>query len=307
VEPYRVPKGSGTPEVSAARIVKVEKKKKKKKVLVNPQSAISFHVPDLDDSPLLKQVEEMTQLTYMADPNRVLAAGTGGKMGVGGGKTGGWPDGMDKSLVRLIRMEYDGPGWDDGMDAVSRADMNFLDAFRKMTGFNTARQSESHPISWLRKYRKGFAPPFVYMTGSGQINVSAQDLKILRQYLYDGGMLFADCGSGYWDRNFRTFVRNLCPGEPLLVVADDDPLFQVPFSFPNGAPPLWHHGGMRAMGIKHKGRWIVFYHPGDINDAWKTGSSGMDPRLASGAIEMGVNIIYYSFTHYLELTRAYRK
>jgi hypothetical protein len=81
----------------------------------------------------------------------------------------------------------------------------------------------------------------------------------------------------------------------------------MPYVFPNGAPPLWHHGGNRALGAKHKNRWVVFYHPGDINDAWKTGHSGMDPQLANGAIEIGVNVVYYSFTHYLEMTRKYRK
>jgi hypothetical protein len=64
---------------------------------------------------------------------------------------------------------------------------------------------------------------------------------------------------------------------------------------------------MRAQGVKYKGRWAIFYHPGDINDAWKTGHSGLDPKLAEGAIEMGVNIVYYSFTYYLELTRKDRK
>ena len=65
------------------------------------------------------------------------------------------------------------------------------------------------------------------------------------------------------------------------------------------------------MGVKAKvngrERWVVFYHPGDINDAWKTGNSGLDPDTADGAFRMGVNIIYYAFTHYLEDTRKYRK
>ena len=81
----------------------------------------------------------------------------------------------------------------------------------------------------------------------------------------------------------------------------------MPYSFPNGAPPLWHHGGSRALGIKHKNRWVVFYHPGNVHDAWKTGHSGLDPRLAQGAIEISINVVYYAFTHYLEETRSYRK
>jgi hypothetical protein len=306
-----VPKGSGTPSVAGGPKVVIKKaqkvKKKKRRFMLNPQSAISFHIPDLDESDVIKKVEEASQLTYVADSTRVMGTGTGGKMGAGGGKQGGWPDGMEGAKVRFIRLEYNGPGWDDGMDAVSRADMNFLDTFRKLTGFATATRSESHSISLLSKYPKGMAPPFVYMTGSGEIQVPDRDVRTLRDYLMDGGMLFADCGSPRWDSQFRSLAQRVFPGEPLTTIADDDPIFQQPFTFANGAPPLWHHGGMRAQGVKYKGRWAIFYHPGDVNDAWKTGRSGMDAKLAEGAMETGVNIVYYAFTHYLELTRKYRK
>jgi len=310
VEPYRVPKGSGTPQVLSGPkvVVKTKKvKKKKKKFVLNPRSAISFHRPDLDDSDVSKKVEEASQATYVADSTRVMGTGAGGKMGAGGGKKGGWPDGMENAKVRFIRLEYDGPDWEDGMDALSRADMNFLDAFRKLTGFPVATQGESHPISRLADYPKGMAPPFVYMTGAGDIRVTEREIGTLRDYLMSGGMLFADCGSPRWDGPFRNLAQRLFPGEPLTTISDDDPIFQAPFTFANGAPPLWHHGGMRAQGVKYKGRWAIFYHPGDINDAWKTGHSGMEAQMAEGAIEMGVNIVYYAFTHYLELTRKDRK
>jgi len=302
VEPYRVPKGSGNPVVELIKIVKPKPKEKKKKYLVNPNSAISFYIPQLDDSDVSQKVDKETQLTYQADASRVL-----GKMGAGGGKQGGWPDGMDKAVVRFIRLEYDGRGWNDGMDPLTRADMNFLAEFRKLTGFKVAAQSESHPIAALKKYPKGFAPPFVFMTGEAGIQVSESDVKILRDYLQDGGMLFADCGSPQWHSAFRSFITRVLPGNPLLTIADDDPIFQAPYTFAHGAPPLWHHGGTRALGVKYRNRWAVFYHPGDLNDAWKTGHSGLDPRLANGSIEMGVNIVYYAFTQYLELTRHHRK
>lgn len=301
VEPYRVPFGSGNPVVALVKIVK-PKKEKKKKFILRPDSAIYFNVPDLDQSEMLKQVQEMSQLTYKADPNAMA-----GKMGRGGGTTGGWPEGVKDGLIRFIRLEYNGPGWDDGMDSVSRADINFLQEFQKLTGFKVAPKGEAHAIRLLRKYEKGFAPPFVYMTGHGGISVSADELKVLRDYLMDGGMLFADCGSPGFDRNFRHFASAIFPGEPLRVIADDDPIFQMPYTFASGAPPLWHHGGWSAMGIKYKGRWVVFYHPGDVNDAWKTGHSGMNPELARGAFQMGVNIVYYAFSNYLELTAKYRK
>ena len=311
VEPYRIQKGSGTPQVAGGPKVVIKqqkvKKVKKKKFLLNPQSAISFHRPDLDESDVSRKVEEASQLTYVADPNRLMGSGTGGKLGAGGGKKGGWPDGMDNAKVRFIRLEYDCPGWDDGMDAVSRADINFLEAFKKMTGFNVAAQGESHSVALLAKYPKGMAPPFVYMTGAGDIQMSDRDVRTLRDYVMDGGMLFADCESQRWDAAFRSLMRRVFPGDDLATIADDDPIFQAPFVFANGAPPLWHHGGMHAQGVKNKGRWVVFYHPGDLNDAWKNGRSGVDPQLGEAAVEMGVNVVYYSFTHYLELTRKDRK
>lgn len=306
VEPYRVPKGSGNPVVALVKVVKPQPKKKKpKKYILRMDTAIIFHIPDLDESEIQKEVKEMTELTYKTD--KWAANARAGKMGAGGGKQGGWPLGMENGKVRFIRLEYRGLKWDDGMDPVSRADMNFLDEFKKLTGFKIGDRGECHPIRYLAKYDKGYAPPFVYMTGEGGIEVSERDLKILREYLMEGGMLFADAGSPQFGQAFRRLAPSILPGERLVEIADDDPLFQEPYAFPNGAPPLWHHDGNRALGMKYKGRWAVFYHPGDVNDAWKTGNSGMRKDLAEGAFQMGVNVVYYSFTRYLELTRKYRK
>ncbi len=306
VNPYLIPEGSGNPVIGMVQVVK-PKKQSNKRVVLNPQSAISFHPPNLDDSSVAQDVDESTTQTYVTDATSVHQRGGVGGLGAGGGGKGGWPDGMKNAVVRFIRLEYDGEGWDDGMDPTLRSDMNFLDEFKKTTGFKTAGRGESHSIRLLDDYPKGFAPPFVFMCGHGQINVSTKDLEILRKYLLDGGMLFADCGSVQWDRSFRSFVQALFSGETLLVVPDDDPIYQQPYVFENGAPPLWHHGGNRALGIKRGRRWMVYYHPGDIHDAWKIGHSGMSPELTRRAYQLGINIVYHAFTHYLEETRKYRK
>ncbi len=312
VTPYRVPKGKGEPVVNVAKMVVVKKlKKQKKKVVVNPNSAISLYVPDLNDSKIEVEVELESRETYVADPQRIMnTLGTpkAGNMGKGGKGKGGWPDGMENHLVRIIRMEYNGHGWDDGMDSASRADLNFLNKFKELTSFNVATKPESHPIRLLRKYPKGYAPPFVFMTGDRSFTISGADTKIFREYVLGGGLIFADCSSPEWGNAFRQYVQSqLLPGHAILNIADDDPLFQQPYSFPNGAPPLWHHAGTRVWGVKHNGRWLVYCHPGDLHDAWKTGHSGMDPRLAEDGIRVGINVIYYAFTQYLEQTKGFRK
>jgi len=302
IEPYRVPYGSGQARVTRVMRVVRKQKKQRKRFLLRRNAAIYWDIPDLNESSIAREVDEDTQLPWQADRNAVH-----GKMGAGGGKKGGWPDGVPGGKIRFIRLEHRGRDWDDGMDARSRADINFLAFLRKEVPFPVARAGEAHPIRLLARYPKGFAPPFVYLTGSDSVQASSTDRRVLREYLLDGGMLFADAGSARWDHSFRGFIRSVFPDKRLIDIADDDEIFQMPYTFANGAPPLWHHGGYRAMGIKHKGRWIVFYHPGDINDAWKTGHSGMDAEIADKAFQIGVNIMYYSITKYLELTRKYRK
>ena len=300
VRAYRVPLGSGGPMVMVVRMYK-PKQKKKRMMMLDLKSAIVFHQPDIDDSRLLQDVDEETRVTHVATTAHA------GKMGAGGGKEGGWPDGSDKAEFRFIRLKYNGSQWDDGMAEFQRSDRNFLEYFHTLTGFKVAKFPEAHPISQLKNYPKGYAPPFIFVTGNESINTTTGEEKILRDYLLDGGMLFADCGGANWDGAFRSLMQRVFPEKPLLDIPDDDPIFKMPYEFQNGAPPLWHHGGMRALGIKHNSRWCVFYHPGDIHEAWKTGNSGIKRDQADQAFQMGVNVVYYSVTNYLQLTRKYRK
>lgn len=303
-EAYRVPKGTGEPVVTMVRMVK-PKKKKKKTLSLRPNSAIIFTIPDLDDTEVDQLLEEQSQVTYVASANAKA-----GKMGKGGPGKGGWPEGMDKYKIRFIRLDHGGIGWDDGMDAQTGADINFLHAFAKATGFSKiASKGESHAIRVLKKYPKDGFPPFVYMTGNGHMGrVSSNDIKILREYCLNGGMLIGDAGSPQFHESFTRFMRQVFPDKPLLDIADDDMLYQLPYGFPNGAPAFWHHGGRRALGIKHEGRWCVFYHPGDMNDAWKSpGYTDVTPEMRQAAVNLGVNIVYYAFNQWDDAVAKARK
>jgi len=302
IDPYRAPYGGGKTAVMLLVKRYKPKKKPRKKYVLNMDSAIIFHIPDLDESKIYEEVEEMTQLRYTAD-----ATAAYGKLGDGDAAQAGWQDGFKDGVVRFIRIKHSGRGWDDGMDSRSRADLKFLEKFRELSGGQKdADDTEHNAIRLLKRYPKDQSPPFVYITGQGHFNIPERDVKALRKFLLNGSMLFADCGSREFDGSFRHFATRLFPGAPLRPIADDDPIFQLPFAFPHGAPPLWHHGGTRAMGVKHGGRWIVFYHPGDLNDAWKTGHSGLDGDMAQGAFHMGINIVYYSFMRYFEATKKHR-
>ena len=289
MSPYEIPKGSGKEVVEVVQVQRVQPQEKR--FVLNLNSPIIYYIPDSKDSDVLKEVTEQTEMEYEASQL------TPGKIGKGGGDTGGWPDGMEDARVRFIRLKYNGGDWDQNMG--QGADHNLLLYFNKLTGFKIASDTEAVTASQLARFPSGKAPPFIYLTGSGNINLSGRDIRLLRQYcLEEGGMIFAD-NAYRFDRSFRNLVRQLFPGKPLVDIADDDPIYQQPFLFPNGTPPIFQHSGTRALGVKHQGRWVVFYHQGDIGDAWKTGHSGIGEQKAMRAYKMGINVMYYAFTRYL--------
>jgi hypothetical protein len=305
VDPYRVPKGSGNPVVAIVKMVKPKPKKKKKAITVNPNSAIVFDKPDLDNTEADEQMKEMTEHKYEV----ASTSGAPGKLGKGGGTDGGWPEGMEDYKIRFIRLDHGGVGWDDGMDETG-ADVNFLREFAQVTGFRKiARSGESHSIALLRKYPRDGFPPFVYLTGNGAMGrTTPSDETILREYCLGGGLLVADAGSLAFDQSFRYFIRKVFPDKPLVDIADDDELYRLPFMFPDGAPAFWHHGGRRALGIKHEGQWAVFYHPGDMNDAWKSsGYTDVSPEMRASAMHLGINLVRYAFDRWNDAVAKVKK
>ena len=179
---YGIPKGAGQETIEQIKVVK--KKKKKKQYVLNPNADIIWDTPPPDED-VFEDMEEETSQTYTADTSR------GGKLGKGGKGPGGWPDGMANAAVQFIRLKHSGARWNQQMDA----DVNFLNAFHKMTGLKIDPTPKVRTVSDLAKYRKGFEPPFIFMTGEGRIGLSASEKKALREYTIEKtGMLFADNG-----------------------------------------------------------------------------------------------------------------
>jgi len=290
---YEIPKGSGKPVITQVQVKRI-KKEKPEKLLLNMDSPIIWERPKLKDIKILEEIRQETAETYQANKNI-------GKLGDGGGDTGGWPHGMANARVRFIRLKYDGSGNTWNVNMGYGYDYNMLLEFNRITGFKIADNTEHKEISRLARFRKGKAPPFVYMTGRGGISLSSKEITTIRNYcLVEGGMIVADSAGGHFDRSFRSICKRLFPGKQLVDVPDDDPLYREPYLFPNGAPPLWHHNNnYRPQGIKHEGTWVVYYHSGDMGDAWRTGHSGSSKAVTDRAYKLGINIMYYTFTRYL--------
>ena len=308
---YALPKGSGTASVGGGEeegfgsAHQETAQENRKKFAVNPHSSIIFFTPDIDSE---SKVLEMTRLGPAA------YAATGGKDDGewGGGAGGRWakaaaPRAVGPRVWKGPRSGFSAsvPRRKLGLPPGLVADFNMIRAFAEITGFQVESFTENIPIDALKRFPKHHAPPFVYITGTRGLELSAAEAKILRWYLLDeGGMLFADSGSRMFNNAFRAALRQACPELGWTDIPNDDVIYQQPFEFPNGVLPLFHHSGERGLGLKYEGRWIAFYHPGDLGDAWRNDHAGMHDAIALRAFKLGVNIMNYAFNAYTDLHPA---
>ena len=278
-EVYELPAGGGVQQ-TIAQTVQVQKKIKKKFV-INPFSSIIFNPPPIDEVKL--QLTEATSHRYT--------------IGQGQGTGAGFSGGVGRGKVRFIRLEYSGGDWDQ--DFGVGADVNMLVEYGVRTGQAVAERTESRTIAQLGNFVSGKSPPLVYLTGQRNITVSKSEARILREYLLDKhGMLFADNGGSYHFHNqlFAMMRQVLSDVEPVRVPLDDV-IHRVPYAIPF-LPYVAPHGGKDAWGWKVDGRWVCYYHPGDIGDAWTDDHSGVKPEIWEACYQLGTNIIFYAHAEY---------
>ena len=99
----------------------------------------------------------------------------------------------------------------------------------------------------------------------------------------------------------RKAIKKLFPAEDLIEIPSTHPIFQKPFSFPNGLPKIHEHDNKRpqAFGIFVKNRLVLLYtYECDLGDGWEDAEVNNDPlEVRQKALKMGANIMYYIFNN----------
>ena len=278
-ETYELPAGGGETK-ALAQTVKIQKVIKKKFV-INPFSAIIFNPPPIDDVKL--QLTEVTQHAY--------------KVGYGEGDGAGFAGGTNKGKVRFIRLEYSGGDWNQ--DFGIGADLNLLIEYGVRTSQRVNEQTEARTVAQLDAFPAEKSPPLVYLTGQRNISLSKSEVRTLREYLLDKhGMLFGDNGgSQHFHNQFFAVMRQVLPEVEPVRVPLDDVIHRIPYPLPF-LPIVAPHGGKDAYGWKVDGRWLCYYHPGDIGDAWSDGHSGVPTAVWEACYQLGTNVIFYAHVEY---------
>ncbi|HLP10732.1 MAG TPA: DUF4159 domain-containing protein [Flavobacteriales bacterium] len=139
--------------------------------------------------------------------------------------------------------------------------------------------------------------PFIHMTGHGNVVFSASDAENLRNYCLAGGFLHIDDNYGM-DKFVRKEIEKIFPGEKLVELPFNHPIYHAKYDFPKGVPKVHEHDNKPPQGfaIIKEGRVVLFYtYEADLGDGWEDAVVHKDSEETRiKALKMGANLIYYA-------------
>ncbi|WP_299229265.1 DUF4159 domain-containing protein [uncultured Psychroserpens sp.] len=143
-----------------------------------------------------------------------------------------------------------------------------------------------------------FQYPLLHMTGHGNVFLSDEDAKNLRNYLISGGFLHIDDNYGM-EPYIKKELKKVFPNQELVELPATHKIFNIAYPFPDGLPKIHEHDGKRpqALGLFYESRLVLlFTFESDLGDGWEDPEVHNDPpEIREKALKMGANIVKYAF------------
>lgn len=196
------------------------------------------------------------------------------------------------------------------------ADLNFSYRLQQLTSLQVSPKAAIVDIvpEQLRHY------PFIYMIEPGNISLTEDEARILREYLLNGGFMMVD---DFWgEQEWATFyfaLKQIFPDREPEELPLEHEIFRMvfPLKVKPQIPSVGHALAGRAQGITFE-RWdaqtphykavfddqkrmvMIICHNTDLGDGWE--EEGTDPWYfrefsEKYAYPLGINIIFYALTH----------
>ena len=132
--------------------------------------------------------------------------------------------------------------------------------------------------------------PILFFNGHRAPEFTAIARRNLREYVEEGGFLFADacCGSPEFDRGFKLLMKEVFPEEEykLRPLSEDHPVWRAKHLLNPDVHPLW--------GIEHGCRTVVIYSPWDLSCFWNQAEHSAAEPMVIKSIKVGQNVIDYA-------------
>jgi hypothetical protein len=191
----------------------------------------------------------------------------------------------------IARLKYTGGGdWYNDPDAIP----NLAQELNMRTNIKTGLTEKVIALTDEELFRY----PFLFVTGHGNFNLSEIEVKRLREFLNNGGFLYADDDYGM-DESFRREMKKVFPSNDFVELPAEHLIYHIIYDFPNGIPKIHEHyeGAPKGLGIFYQDRLVVYYTwNSNISDGWTTAHD--DPfEKRDNAFKMGINIVAYALNH----------
>ncbi len=132
--------------------------------------------------------------------------------------------------------------------------------------------------------------PIVYFNGHRPPAFSQQARLNLREFVEQGGFIFAEacCGSRDFDAGFKQLMKEVFPEEAykLRPLSEDHPVWRAKHMLNPNLRPLW--------GIEHGCRTVVIYSPTDLSCYWNQCERSPTNHEVMLAVKVGENVIDYA-------------
>ncbi len=153
-----------------------------------------------------------------------------------------------------------------------------------------------------------FEMPFLYVTGTTDFTFTEKERAALRQYLANGGLLFAEAAEGRtsFDQSFRTEMAKILPDRSLTALPADHSIFRQPekLSSVKARPALAARSNNKIevspelYGIDLNGSLAVIYSPHDLSAGWERAIAPYAQGYETAdSMAIGLNVLYYAVTH----------
>jgi len=207
---------------------------------------------------------------------------------------------MSDGALTIARLRHTG-GWDTAPNALRRLK-------QALESVNLDVASETPTLAATDPTLFGF--PLLYMHGRKNFQLSSDETTKLKEYLENGGFLFADacCGASQFDDSFRKMIEQ-CLGKKLERIPMDDEIYRLELGYdirrvrrrmPTSLPG---QGGLASEestgepyleGIKIGDKYAVVYSKYDLSCALERQSSASCAGYPTeDAVKIAVNIVVY--------------
>lgn len=222
-------------------------------------------------------------------------------------KNGDAEDPIERGLLQIAQIRHAG-AW----NAAPRALRNLLTALNQTAGIAVSHQ----PRDLLLADPQVFNFPLIYMHGRQQFQMNKQERDRLKQYLEQGGVLFADscCGAKLFDKSFREMLQQVFPDKKLDRIPLEHELFSETIGhdvrklkrrvLTGGATSTAEVKELETVveGIELDGRFAVIYSKYDLSCALERQSTiQCEGYTPDDAVKLATNIVLYAIVQNFNL------